>query len=371
MSVAHTAGEPAAAEPTPDRILTLEFRGNTREYFRIWAVNLCLTLLTLGIFSAWAKVRKKRYFYSNTVLDGTPFQYLGQPAPILKGRVIAAALFLVYYASSNIFTALLPYILAVGLVLAPWVVTRSAAFNARNSAYRNMTFSFDGNYLSALLTIYAWGLIPAIVVCMMFEWWELVYLPPLAFAIFGLAFPWWLRRLKAYIIGGTLFGGERAELAATGTQFFIVYFRAGLIMSAAAAVAGFVAAIVLGDGPPSTAALMMLSAPAYLGYILAFAYIKAHIANLVWNNSPLGPIRFQSTQTGNGLAKLYITNALGIVASCGLLVPWAVIRTFQYRAQHMQVQALGPLTEFQGSITSAVQASGAEVAEFFELDLSL
>lgn len=137
--------------------MALEFRGDAREYFRIWAANLCLTLLTFGIFSAWAKVRKKRYFYSNTVLDGTPFQYLGQPAPILKGRVIAAALFLVYYGSSNIFTSLMPYILAVGLIVAPWVVARSVAFNARNSAYRNITFSFDGNYQSALLTIYAWA----------------------------------------------------------------------------------------------------------------------------------------------------------------------------------------------------------------------
>ena len=40
--------------------LPLAFHGSARDYFRIWIVNLCLTLLTLGIFSAWAKVRKKR-----------------------------------------------------------------------------------------------------------------------------------------------------------------------------------------------------------------------------------------------------------------------------------------------------------------------
>src|SRR6266849_2239601 len=79
------------------RALISEFRGCARDYFRIWAVNLCLTLLTAGIFSAWAKVRKKRYFYSNVTLDGTPFQYLGRPVPILKGRVIAVILFSVYY----------------------------------------------------------------------------------------------------------------------------------------------------------------------------------------------------------------------------------------------------------------------------------
>ena len=43
-----------------------EFRGDPKEYFRIWIVNLALTILTLGIYSAWAKVRKQRYFYLST-----------------------------------------------------------------------------------------------------------------------------------------------------------------------------------------------------------------------------------------------------------------------------------------------------------------
>ena len=74
---------------TSESQLKLEFRGNGREYFQVWIVNLCLTLVTLGIFSAWAKVRKKRYFYSNLILDGTPFQYLASPIPILRGRAAA------------------------------------------------------------------------------------------------------------------------------------------------------------------------------------------------------------------------------------------------------------------------------------------
>src|SRR5512146_3042572 len=66
-----------------------DFRGDEREYFRIWIVNLALTILTLGIWSAWAKVRTERYFYANTRVAGTPFEYLARPLPILKGRIIA------------------------------------------------------------------------------------------------------------------------------------------------------------------------------------------------------------------------------------------------------------------------------------------
>jgi len=137
----------------------LRFTGSATEYFRIWIVNVCLTLLTLGIFSAWAKVRKKRYFYSNTQIDGTPFQYLGQPLPILKGRLIAATLFAIWYVATHYVVKLLPVVLIAGFILAPWVIVRAAAFNARYSAFRNMTFRFAGSYWGAAKVFYGWMLV--------------------------------------------------------------------------------------------------------------------------------------------------------------------------------------------------------------------
>ena len=44
--------------------LRLEFTGSGSEYFRIWIVNLLLTLVTLGLYYPWAKVRRLRYFYA-------------------------------------------------------------------------------------------------------------------------------------------------------------------------------------------------------------------------------------------------------------------------------------------------------------------
>ena len=75
------------------RILPFEFRGNGGEYFKIWIVNVLLTLITLGIYSAWATVRNNRYFYSNTFVDDVSFDYLAKPLQILKGRIIAVVLF--------------------------------------------------------------------------------------------------------------------------------------------------------------------------------------------------------------------------------------------------------------------------------------
>ena len=79
-----------------------EFTGDATEFFRIWIVNFALSVVTLGIYSAWSKVRTQRYFYSNTYVAGAPFEYLAKPIPILKGRIIAFVLFGAYLLSAQI-----------------------------------------------------------------------------------------------------------------------------------------------------------------------------------------------------------------------------------------------------------------------------
>ncbi len=77
------------------KITPIIFKGNTAEYFGIWIVNLLLSIVTLGIYSAWAKVRRKKYFYHNTLIENVGFDYHAKPISILKGRLIAFAFFMV------------------------------------------------------------------------------------------------------------------------------------------------------------------------------------------------------------------------------------------------------------------------------------
>ncbi len=72
------------------------FTGSTREYFGIWIVNVLLTLVTLGVYSAWAKVRRQRYFHGSTRLAGASFDYHAKPIRILIGRVIVLAMLVGY-----------------------------------------------------------------------------------------------------------------------------------------------------------------------------------------------------------------------------------------------------------------------------------
>jgi len=134
---------PTAGAQAP-RVVRPEFTGGAAEYFRVWIVNLFFTLVTLGIYSAWAKVRKKKYFYGSTRFDGETFDYFGRPVAILKGRIIAFVAFVVYVFVGELYPQSHYAFWAVAVVFLPWLVVRALTFNARNSAHRGLRFHFSG-----------------------------------------------------------------------------------------------------------------------------------------------------------------------------------------------------------------------------------
>ena len=97
---AELGGAPLPPEPAPEPdgtcVSRMTFTGRGDEYFRIWVVNLFLSIVTLGVYSAWAKVRKTRYFWQNARLDGHVFDFHGSPLPILRGRIVALVLLVAY-----------------------------------------------------------------------------------------------------------------------------------------------------------------------------------------------------------------------------------------------------------------------------------
>ena len=111
---------PDATQPTHP----FKFTGDASEYFGIWIVNLFLSIVTLGIYSPWAKVRKKRYFYGHTWVADSNFEYHGMPIAILKGRIIALLALALYSGASYYSPRTAQGILIVLALLAPWLIAR-------------------------------------------------------------------------------------------------------------------------------------------------------------------------------------------------------------------------------------------------------
>ena len=129
------------------------FSGQAGEYFGIWFVNNVLTWVTLGIYSPWAKVRNTQYFYGNTSVADGHFQFTASPLKILRSRIIAVALLVLYVVSDNI-QSTLAYIVVGSLitayiVFAPILTVWVMSFRLRYSEWRGISFRFNKDYKGA------------------------------------------------------------------------------------------------------------------------------------------------------------------------------------------------------------------------------
>jgi uncharacterized membrane protein YjgN (DUF898 family) len=373
---------PDAARPVPSpgvpasREYAFTFSGNWKEYFRIWIVNLFLSIVTIGLYSPWAKVRKKRYFYGNTWVADSNFDYHGDPVAILKGRLVAVVALVAYNATEHYLPRLGWAVLFALMLLAPWLVTRSLRFNAVNSSYRNLRFHFHGGYREGLAAIAPLLAIP--ILAFLFpepepgQWpargshMAPYFIPP---ALLALAYPYLIGALKRFQVRRSAYGAAPFGFSARIRSFYRVYFFAGLL--ATVCMTAFGAAMF---GLTMVPQIAWVAAP--LAYLLAgaivLAFTRSRIGNLAFNSTSLDSrVRFVSTLSTARLAWIYFGNLLAIVASVGLLVPWAVVRTAQYRASCLRVACEGDMEGILGDVAKPVGATGEELGEFFDVDLSL
>jgi uncharacterized membrane protein YjgN (DUF898 family) len=130
------AAAPAAAVEAP-----LVFTGVGGEYFRVWVVNTTFSPATLGIYSAWAKVRKVSYFSRNTRLLGDGFEFTADPIVILRGRLIALALFAFYTVAYDFSLTLGLIATVVLLALAPLFFAGAMRFRLHNTRWCAIRFA--------------------------------------------------------------------------------------------------------------------------------------------------------------------------------------------------------------------------------------
>jgi uncharacterized membrane protein YjgN (DUF898 family) len=344
----------------------VSFTGSTGEFFRIWLVNLSLTVLSLGFYGPWAKVRTRKWFYGSCVLDGSSFHYDADPVRILVGRLIVLGLLFVFGLVQEVAPLLSGLLSLAWLALLPWLIVRSLAFHHRCSSWRGVRFGFGAS----------WG-----------EAAKVYLLAPLAlFFTLGLALPWLVGRQQEFRVRGSRYGTApfgfawragpyyRVHLAALG--IWIVASLAGTMLLAS--LGAFEALGRWASGPaPSPADLPWALFAAWGGVVAAagtagLAVLRAGVTNLLYDQAKLGDIRFRSQVKASRLFHLYLTSALAVVASVGLAVPWAMVRIARYRAGCLQVVSETPLDQFAQAQEEALGGEmAAEAADFFDFDFGL
>ncbi|NKL33479.1 DUF898 family protein [Rhizobium leguminosarum bv. viciae] len=336
------------------------FTGTASEYFGIWIVNVLLTIITLGIYSAWAKVRRNRYFYGNTVLLGRGFEYHATGKQILIGRLIVVAFVIV----ANILAAIHPLFSLATTVLVlialPWLIARGLRFNARVTSYRNVRFDFTGSAGGAFVSVMLGSLV--------------------AVLSLGLLAPFASRWLNRYIFNNLRYGNRPFQTdPKVGALYGALLVPAlmvvlGAVMLVGSLVLMLVAAPSGGSGSMEDVALTM--GAIYLSFFglfiiygLAGLFYRAAVHNIVWSSTQVdGRHVLRSDLSRARYAWIAISNVVVTILTLGLMRPWAAVRLARYVTEHTAIRIEGEIGEVFTQFEASGTAIGSEYMSMEGLD---
>jgi uncharacterized membrane protein YjgN (DUF898 family) len=342
--------------------LPIEFTGSGSEYFRLWAVNLLLTLVTLGIYYPWAKVRRLRYFYRNTLVAGHALDFHGEPKKMLRGSALAGLLFIVY--SQALDYSPLAGLVGAVLVSALWPLLLRAAlqFRTAHTSWRGMRFGFVGGTAEAyqvLAVPLALSLMPLALLAYAdtagagtkeqpASFTGGLELGPLmmvaAVVLFLLTLPYFYWRLKKYQHNHYRLGQLQSELRLGPMPVYGVVLRTLGLFLLPAVVAGLIAGVLHGGVPGldrSSSWLFMLLV--FFGvifivgglyfYLVVLPYFTVRMQNLVWTKTGNRYLRFRSDLKFGRYLGLQIKNYLLVLLTLGLYWPWAAVANRRMRLE--------------------------------------
>jgi len=353
-ALAVPSGAPLPAPETaaePDKIHPFVFKGSGGEYFKIWIVNILLSIVTLGIYSAWAKVRRKQYFYGNTYVAGSAFRYLADPKKILKGRVVVFFGFIAYSIIEK-FNPTAGVVLIIPFVaLLPWLVVRSQIFNYRNSALRNIRFDFTGTYWQAAKVFVLWPIL-------------------IPFTL-GILFPYVMFRQKQFIVQNSKFGTTPFSFHAAAGDYYRIFFLLSFPILIAATFVGLTVYGVYSAHISVFPGIVSIGAVLAVLYFFAIAFLGVRSSNLLYNKGALLRHRFRASMEIKPYSFILLTNTLATVLTLGLFYPFAAVRAYAYKISRLALVPGGDLDQFAAAEGREISALGGEMADFMDFDFGI
>lgn len=388
-----------------DNLHQVRFHGKGGEYFAIWLVNALLTIVTLGIYSAWATVRRRRYFLGNTEINGDRFDYHAKPIQILKGRLLVIAGIIVFY----ILAALMPQ-LALLFVLAffallPWVIVRSWRYNAIMTSFRGVRFNYHCKvgraywvmYLCPILLMLALYIPITFVVLIAVQTASLsaillsmvlvaVALVPGIAAVQGI-----ISAMTHDLYVNNMFFGKTAFRAELKKAAFIKYSLLGILLFLPFLIVAFwlmgsffttmYQMVLIGGMSDEMAGAMLMSnmldfffaiVILLVGSLVVASYQVVAVRNYVFNQTRIGDgVKLHSSMKTASYLGLLFTNALIVVFSLGLATPVAHVRSARYMAASTAVSGDLSLLDVQAHGDSANTAVAEEVTQAFDVGVGL
>ena len=292
-----------------------EYDGPTRDLMGIYLQNVTFTVLSLGVYRFWAKIRTQRFHYEHTQFAGGRFDFhaTGRDKFVgfLKGLNFILPLVFGYYFVSK-YAATRPEHVGLQLLVAyfpflalylirPIALVGGQRFNLARTSWNNLRFRFTGTVKGAYR----------------------LYGRDFLLMIFTLGFyySWHKRNVAEFRLHNTTLGEERMGFVGTGREMLSIQI-VGAMMS-------------------------MLTLGLYLPWWIA------HRTRYFTDNSTFMDKRFHSSLKGIAVLAVGGPGLLVSILTLGLGLPWAITR---WRT------LLAVTTTYKGEIDPAEMSTIADAA---------
>ena len=198
---------PPAYEPPVHR---LRFHGDGTSLFLLILKNLFLTVITLGVYAAWARAERRKYMWSSTEVSGQRLVFTGTGLELFKGYLKVLAVYIAYLAIPLLANLILPgsrQILQVVLSLAvlgliPFAIYWSRAYLLSRTRWRGLQFGLEpgaGAYAKAFIGGYV-----------------------LTVLTLGIYYFWYAAEMNRFVLSHTSFMGARGRSDLTARDMFAI-----------------------------------------------------------------------------------------------------------------------------------------------------
>ena len=408
-----------AADPSEHRIDTrglgrgiepfaLEFSGSGGEFFRVWIVNLLLTIVTLGFYTPFARRRTAQYFYSHTLVADSPLEFTAQQRKMVFGFLLLVVIYVAFKlaAETGQDSAVSLFLLA-GAALAPYFWASAMRFRLGATRWRGVRLQFAASWAEvykASWPVFALALVWIVVVAAFAAWTDaapaggaavvrlLPKVPALAWLLVvgGLiASVLCIIRLefnyKSLLVTKASIGAQAGRWKPAYRDFVRIWAATlGMFLGGA-----LLFAVLVGVAVGGTLAAAASGKPLQAGTIIAFlvggiafifglflisaparAYREARMFQLVWNNVGVSTVaRFKCKLRAKRYVMLRVRNMFLTLFTLGLFRPFAMVSEYRMKTESVTLHVKGGLDQLVGQLVRQQDGLGDALADAVGLDL--
>jgi uncharacterized membrane protein YjgN (DUF898 family) len=323
------AAAPLAAAAAPAARQRFAFAGSGWSLAGISAINWLLTLLTLGVYYFWGKVRVRRYLTGQTEFAGDRFAFHGTGKELLLGWLKVLLVFGLPVAALNLLASLgaLGPMLQIGLgvltslifvLFIPVATVGARRYRLSRTSWREIRFSFRGQ-ATQYIRIYFTGWL-------------------LSLLTLGIYYPYFDIRRYEFLTSHAYLGNQSFRFSGSGRDLL-----------------------------PSFLGCLLLTVPT-LG--LCWFWWSAKRQRYLWDRTGLGEAHFRCTIRAGALLGLTVTNLLLILLTLGCAWPWTRIRSLRFLLRNLSLEGFVDFDRIRQDAQTA-DAAGEALAGFLDVGFDL